>query len=57
MEYVVKKDGDITVILRQIEIKNADKWGKTSGQDLISNVGASAKTLEEGRTQINNTKV
>jgi len=31
MEYVVKKDGDITVILRQIEIKNADKWGKTSG--------------------------
>jgi hypothetical protein len=57
MEYVVKKDGDITVILRQIEIKNADKWGKTSGQDLISNVGADAKTLEEGRTQINNTKV
>jgi hypothetical protein len=56
MEYVVKKDGDITVILRQIEIKNADKWGKTSGQDLMSEVG-SAKTLEEGRTQINNTKV
>ena len=23
MEYIVKKDGDITVILRQIEIKNA----------------------------------
>jgi hypothetical protein len=50
MEYIVKKDGDITVILRQIEIKNADKWGKTSGQDLMADVGASAKTLEEGRT-------
>jgi hypothetical protein len=50
MEYIVKKDGDITVILRQIEIKNADKWGKTSGQDFMADVGASAKTLEEGRT-------
>lgn len=57
MEYIVKKDGDITVILRQIEIKNADKWGKTSGQDFMADVGASAKTLEEGRTMINNTKV
>lgn len=39
MEYIVKKDGDITVILRQIEIKNATKWGKTSGKDYFVDPG------------------
>lgn len=39
MEYIVKKDGDITVILRQIEMKNIDKWGKTSGSSLNSDAG------------------
>jgi hypothetical protein len=56
MEYIVKKDGDITVILRQIEIKNADKWSKTSGRDMVSEVGR-AKTIDDGNTQIVNTKV
>ena len=39
MEYIVKKDGDITVVLRQIEIKNAEKWGKTSGKDFFTEPG------------------
>jgi hypothetical protein len=39
MEYIVKKDGDITVVLRQIEIKNAEKWSKTSGKDFFSEPG------------------
>ena len=56
MEYIVKKDGDITVILRQIEIKNVEKWNKTSGADLTSNVGSRTIDLE-GQTQINKTKV
>jgi hypothetical protein len=36
MEYIVKKDGDITVILRQIEIKNAAKWSKGASNDAKS---------------------
>jgi hypothetical protein len=46
MEYVVKKDGDITVILRQIEIKNVNKWNKTSMANLTSNMGAQTIDLE-----------
>lgn len=46
MEYIVK-DGDITVILRQVEIKNADKWSATSGRDMVTDIGR-VKTLADG---------
>ena len=42
MEYTVKKDGDITVFLNEIQINNIKKWNKTSGKDFFNNVGDSA---------------
>jgi hypothetical protein len=57
MEYVVKKDGDITVILRQIEIKNADKWSQASGRNLTADIGKGKTMDDSGPSAINDTLV
>lgn len=58
MEYYVKKGGDITVVLRQYEIKDAHKWSKTSGRDLIADPGRQMLLPNSSsEPQVNDTKV